>query len=96
MRKQFTAQQKVAVALAALAGDKTINQVAAAYDVHPTQVKQWRDRLKQDGVQLFTDKRSKDTSGATAQRQIDELHRVIGVRDAELEWLKKKTSGLTP
>jgi transposase-like protein len=43
MRKQFTAQQKATVALAALAGDKTINQVAAQYDVHPTQVKQWRD-----------------------------------------------------
>ena len=94
MRKQFTAQQKVTVALAALAGDKTINQVAATYDVHPTQVKQWRDIMKHQGSQLFTDKRSKDVSGAATQAKIDELHRVIGVRDAELEWLKKKTSGL--
>jgi transposase-like protein len=50
MRKQFTPNQKVTVALAALAGDKTIKQVAAAYDVHPTRVKQWRDIMKQQRI----------------------------------------------
>lgn len=94
MRKQFTAQQKATVALAALAGDKTINQVASAHDVHPTQVKQWRTIVKENTPQLFMDQRTKDTSGVTMQAKIDELHRVIGVRDAELEWLKKKTTGL--
>ena len=95
MRKQFTAQQKASVALAALAGDKTINQVASERDVHPTQVRKWKDIAKSGIPQLFSDKRSKDMAGATTQAQIDELHRVIGVRDAELEWLKKKTSGLS-
>ena len=31
MRRQFTAEQKAAVALAALKGDKTINQIASAF-----------------------------------------------------------------
>lgn len=91
MRKQFTPNQKAAVALAALAGDKTINQVAAQYEVHPTQVKHWRDAAKQSLPDVFADKRKKGSAAiATTQSQIDELHRVIGVRDAELEWLKKK------
>lgn len=94
MRKQFTPNQKAAVALAALAGDKTINQVATQYEVHPTQVKQWRDAARQALPDVFADKRKKDTA-RSIQDQLDELHRVIGVRDAELEWLKKKTSGLT-
>jgi transposase len=88
VRKQFTSQQKATVALSALSGKQTINQVASTHEVHSTQVKQWRDIARSGLPALFTDKRSKD---ATNQQQlIDELHRVIGVRDAELEWLKKK------
>jgi transposase len=94
MRKQFTAQQKATVALAALAGDKSVNQVASTNDVHLTQVKQWRGVVKEKAPQLFMDQRTKDMSGVTMQAKIDELHRIIGVRDAELEWLKKKTAGL--
>ena len=90
MRRQFTAEQKAAVALAALKGDKTINQIAAEYEVHPTQVKQWRDAVKANLTDVFADKRKSAVKAADVQKQVDELHRVIGIRDAELEWLKKK------
>jgi transposase len=94
MRRQFTPQQKAAVAFAALRGDKTINQIAAEYEVHPTQVKQWRDAAKAIVPEAFTDKRTSSAKAADTGKQIDELHRVIGIRDAELEWLKKKIHGL--
>jgi transposase-like protein len=95
MRRQFTPSQKAAIALAALKGDKTINQVASEYEVNPTQVKQWRDAAKAALPEAFTDKRKRTgTNGLDTQAQVDELHRVIGVRDAELEWLKKKIHGL--
>jgi transposase-like protein len=96
MRRQFTPTQKAAVALAALKGDKTINQIAAQFEVHPTQVKQWRDTGKTALPEAFTDKRKRGNGEAVTatQSQVDELHRVIGVRDAELEWLKKKIHGL--
>jgi transposase-like protein len=95
MRRQFTPTQKAAVALAALKGDKTINQIASENEVNPTQVKQWRDAAKAALPEAFTDKRKRTgADGLTAQAQVDELHRVIGVRDAELEWLKKKIHGL--
>lgn len=95
MRKQFSPQQKATVALAALAGDKTINQVAAQYEVHPTQVKQWKQTVKDSLPDLFTDKR-KQGAVKNERQTIDELHRVIGVRDAELEWLKKKIDQFGP
>jgi transposase len=94
MRRQFTPEQKARVALAALAGDKTINQVAAQFEVHPTQVKQWRDAAKAALPAAFTDGRKVDKTAHNTQPLVDELHRVIGVRDAELEWLKKKIHGL--
>lgn len=93
MRRQFTAEQKAAVALAALKGDKTINQVASEYEVNPTQVKLWRNAAKSNMVDVFADKRKSASKAADTQKQIDELHRVIGVRDAELLWLKKKIHG---
>jgi len=95
MRRQFTPSQKAAVALAALKGDKTINQIASEHEVNPTQVKHWRDAAKAALPAAFTDKRKQtNADGLTAEAQVDELHRVIGVRDAELEWLKKKIHGL--
>ena len=95
MRRQFTPEQKARVALAALKGDKTINQIASEYEVNPTQVKLWRDKLKATAAETFSDGRKGSSKSAVASSpQIDELHRVIGVRDAELEWLKKKLHGL--
>jgi putative transposase len=93
VRRQFTPSQKAAVAFAALKGDKTINQIAAENEVHPTQVKQWRDAVKNSAADIFTDKRTTAAKASDTQKKIDELHRVIGVRDAELEWLKKKIHG---
>lgn len=93
MRRQFSPTQKATVALAALKGDKTINQIASEYEVNPTQVKLWRDKMKAAAPEVFTDGR-KQSAAVASTAQVDELHRVIGVRDAELEWLKKKIHGL--
>ena len=94
MRRQFSPEQKARVALAALKGDKTINQIASEYEVNPTQVKQWRDKLKATAAETFSDGRKSSKLAIASSAQVDELHRVIGVRDAELEWLKKKLHGL--
>ena len=94
MRKQFTPNQKAAVALEALSGTKTVSQIASSYEVHPTQIKKWKDTAKTGLPDLFTDKRAK--TAQNQQQLIDELHRVIGVRDAELEWLKKKSASFSP
>lgn len=92
MRKQFSPSMKATVALAASTGAMTVNEVASKYDVHPSQVKAWRDQLKTGAADIFADKRRKKSDEKDLAEQIDELHRLIGKRDAELEWLKKKTA----
>lgn len=94
MKKQYTPSQKAAIALAAIKEDKTINQIASDHELHPTQVRRWRDALKTNASDIFLQPNTKTKSGLINQSEIDELHRVIGVRDAELEWLKKKIHGL--
>jgi transposase-like protein len=50
-RKVFGAELKAKVALEALAGRKTVNEIAGAYEVHPHQVATWK-REAQEGVHL--------------------------------------------
>lgn len=88
MRKMFSPQFKASVVRDALKGDKTINELAAIHEVHPTQLGEWKKTVLDALPSLFADKRTKE--GKTDQQKIDELHRVIGKRDAEIEWMKKK------
>lgn len=51
---------KAKVALEALKGEKTINAIAAHYQVHPNQVTQWRRQLIDAAGGVFTSKRDAD------------------------------------
>src|SRR5262245_7428571 len=44
-RKVHSAGFKAKVALAALRGDRTVNQPAGQYDVHPPQIHAWKKQL---------------------------------------------------
>ena len=88
MKKIFTPQQKAIIALEAIRGDKTISQIASIHEVHPTQVQQWKKIVSENVSSLFSDKRRKE--GKSEQQIIDELYRIIGQRDMEIAWLKKK------
>ena len=44
-RKTHTAAFKAQVALAALKGDKTVNELAGHYGVHPTLIHGWKKQL---------------------------------------------------
>ena len=88
MRKLFTPEQKAAVALATFAGDKTIAQICSEHEVHETQVHEWKKQAKEGLVSVFSDKaaarlREKEST-------IERLYALVGQRDAELAWIKKR------
>lgn len=41
-RKQYSAELKTKVALEAIKGYKTVNEIASEYGVHPTQIANWK------------------------------------------------------
>ena len=44
-RRNHSPAFKAKVALAALKGDRTMSELANQFDVHPNQIKQWKDQL---------------------------------------------------
>lgn len=56
-RKIFTGKQKAEVALEAVKGTKTINEIAQEFGVHPTQVNQWKKESLENAGSLFEGKR---------------------------------------
>ena len=45
-RKQQSKEFKAKVALEALKGQKTVNEIAAEYEVHPSQINIWKKRAQ--------------------------------------------------
>ena len=88
MKKTFTSQQKANVALAAIKGEKTISQISSLYEVHPTQIQIWKKQAISGIAEIFSDKRKKKDE--SQDKLIGDLYKIIGQRDTELEWLKKK------
>lgn len=87
MKKTFSAEFKVKVAIEAIRGIKSMSEIAGAYGVHPTQIGFWKRQLVERAPALFADKRAKNEK--TPERVIDELYKIIGQRDVEIEWMKK-------
>jgi transposase-like protein len=87
-RKQHTAAFKAQVALAAVRGDKTVNELASQHGVHPTLIHAWKKQLLAGADQIF----STGTKAAAVDTEAEkaELFEQIGRLKMELEWLKKK------
>ena len=52
-RRNHTAAFKAKVALAALKGDKTLAELAEKYDVHGSQITQWKTQLLEGATGVF-------------------------------------------
>jgi transposase len=91
-RKQHTAAFKAQVALAALKGDRTVNELASQYGVHPTLIHTWKKQLLAGAEQVFTN--GSRAIPADAESEKAELFEQIGRLKMELEWLKKKVRPL--
>jgi transposase-like protein len=52
IRRNHSPQFKAKVAVEALQGEKTVHEIAARYQVYPTQVTQWRRQLMDQAAGL--------------------------------------------
>ncbi len=72
-RRNHSPAFKAKVALEALKGQHTVIEIAERFNVHPTQVTQWKAQLLERAMEAFGGNAEK-----TAQPDIKELHAKIG------------------
>ena len=91
-RKTHTAAFKAQVALAALKGDRTVNELATQFGVHPTLIHSWKKHLLAGAGEVFAN----GSKGAAVDAEVvqTQLYEQIGRLQMELAWVKKKAASL--
>ena len=91
-RNHYSAEFKAKVALAAIKGQQTINEIASIYAVHPNQVMHWKKQALEALPETFS---LRTKRAAHEDEQLKErLYQQIGQLKVELDWLKKKVGYL--
>jgi len=85
--KSYTAEFKAKVALDAIKGDLTINEISSKYGVHSTQINRWKQQALASLKTCFNGKQVK--ASLDSQQQMDKLYQQIGQLTCENDFLKK-------
>ncbi len=88
-RKRYDAAFKAKVAIEAIKAQRTVNEIAAAYQIHPHQVTEWKKQALQQLSEVFSNGRVRAEMEDEELR--NQLYQEIGRLKMELEWLKKKS-----
>ena len=89
-RKRHEPEFKARVALEALKGEKTIQQIAKAYEIHPVQVSDWKKAMIERMPEIFSSGRKKSPE-EQYEREKAQLHAKIGQQAVEIDFLTKKS-----
>ena len=92
-RRKFGKAFKAKVAIEAIKGEKTLNEIASIYEVHPNQISIWKKQALEKLPDAMADGRKKSSRD---NNPVDEekLHQKIGQQAVEIDFLKKKLSQL--
>ncbi len=85
-RRNFSDQFKAKIALEALRGDKTIQEIAAKHQVHPNQVSTWKRQAVEGLADVFA--RGGKIDGPS-EAEVKELHAKIGRLAIENDFLSQ-------
>jgi len=91
-RRRHEAAFKARVALEALRGIKTVQQIAKEYDLHPVQVSDWKKILQERLASVFEAGGGSEAESFEKERQ--ELHAKIGDLTIKLDFVTKKSKQL--
>ncbi len=86
-RHKFSQEFKAKVALAAIKGDRTTDELSSLFEIHGNVINRWAKEAKERLSLVFADKRAKEQNNDAL---VEELYKRIGQLNVENEWLKKK------
>ena len=92
-RRRYEPEFKARVALEALKGVQTIQQIAKDFDIHPMQLTEWKKVMSAGASSVFGPGRAKAET-EDFERQRDELHAKIGQLTVDVDFLRKDSKQL--
>jgi transposase len=89
--KKWSAAAKFEIAVQALKGETTLNEICTRYEVSPSQVHAWKKHLLEQGKDLFNKKADKTAAKAASEHEHKQtkLYETIGQLTVERDFLKK-------
>lgn len=87
IRKNYSAEFKHKVALAAIKGERTMADLSQHFGVHVSQIHKWKSHLEKEGSSVFSDKHTGRSLSEDAR--ISKLHEKIGQLTVERDFLAK-------
>jgi len=85
-RRAFSSEFKSRVALEAIKGELTINEISTKYEVHSTQIARWKQQALENIKDGFVEGTKKETQD---ERLTEKLYQQIGQMKVEIDFLKK-------
>ena len=90
MKKSYTAGFKSRVAIEAIKGEKTLAELASIYQVHVSQIRQWKSKAMEALPRVFESKKEKRQK--EQEIGIDDVYKRVGQLEVENDFLKKSTA----
>jgi putative transposase len=90
-RKQYSGTFKAKVALETIKGQRTVQEIASSYGVHPNQITKWKQQLVAGAADIFTPGADRNSSDSHEDAVRAELYQQIGKLQVELDWFQKKS-----
>ena len=90
MRKRYDTKTKAKIALEALRGENTLQELSVKYEIHQNLIMKWKKELQENAEVLFEKKGKEKEVEAAREAKVDRLYQQIGKLQIEKEFLKKK------
>ncbi len=92
-RRRHDPEFKARVALEAIRGIKTIQEIAKEFEIHPVQVSEWKKKMLGGAPGVFGPGRA-ERSEEEFEKEREKLHSKIGQLSVEVDFLRKKSKQL--
>ena len=91
-RRKFSSKFKTKVVLEALSERYTIQELARKYEIHPTQISNWKRQFLDKAETVFDE--GPDNRSEELEKEKQQLYKVIGQQKVEIDFLKEASSNL--
>lgn len=92
-RRRHDPEFKARVAIEAIKGIKTVQQIGKEFDIHPVQVSEWKRAMLEGAAGVFGAGRA-EAETEDFERERKDLHSKIGQLAVEVDFLRKKSRQL--